>query len=749
MSVFDEDKYPDKNAASDSWKQFGDGIGKLQQESEQDLVNWRTKVWPRAYKYYECKHDRSMFQGQDTIYAAGRDYPVDKAIFRPIVPTQVEAATARLGDAIGGDNRFSFKPYVEDLETGAKKDELWGYANAVQHLVNTQLAYDVLWPHIAKLVCREAQKYGTAVMRYEWLKMTRPGYAWNQQQQSGEWLESKTGKDEVLVDGLAAYIVPIGDFFPDPAGRSINREDGSTPCGHTIERRWYRTDELASRIMAAEARNWTPEFKSGGKLDREKIVKFLKAHESEPDNSEDWLRAQQEAVGKYAGRSTQTSESRRKIRALVYCEGLPDPCYALAIGKKGGEVAILVDRDPHPNRFAPIPYALFKSIPQANELFGQAKIQWLAQIVHEINALANIRMSGVVRSVNGVWLCNNYMQIFAANLLSMPGGAIDVQNAMSLDNALKHIPVQDNAAGLHREIDELQMYFNLAWGSTDPMMGNPTASAMDATARGVLSAIEQGGVKLNSEASSLVATGMIQMARVMVGLDRQYVSRTRYVEIAGKEGADAWSLQVSPAMLQRRYRIFFSPSPIVTSPSAQAQKYINFGNLCAKAPGFPWQKFMPAAARALEIDDPDAYGGSGEHQTPQWHENAIWMATGEMPDARQTDPHAEHLDQLLTPENLAHAEQTGTQAGMRRHQLQHQNFIAQAQAAASGVPSTPGATPEPPTGAPELPPPPPPEGGPAQVPEGPPPAPGEVPIPNPSEMTGPQGMPEMGELPEE
>ena len=75
-------------------------------DSQRDL----RKRWRRAYLYFHCKHDDTMFRS--ALRATGSETPTDSSVFRPIITQQTLTATPRFRAALmaAGGELFAASP---------------------------------------------------------------------------------------------------------------------------------------------------------------------------------------------------------------------------------------------------------------------------------------------------------------------------------------------------------------------------------------------------------------------------------------------------------------------------------------------------------------------------------------------------------------------------------------------------------------------------------------------------------------
>jgi len=746
MSHFPEETYADD-------QKLAQGVFACLKASKAAYSILHNDVWPRGYKHYHNRHDPKMFQGTDVLPGPnGTEYPLDKAVFRPETYTQVEAKIWRLRGAIlAADPPFKVQACISDFEF-QDKDERDASAQSKQHLLATQWHKDIRIRKLCGPMLRDAARFGTAVLRLEWFR--RASVKWQQVPRvngevvarvpkgtprssvtwsfetakvevpsldSGRPAEIREAGPQVYEDRPRVVLVPIWNFYPDPFGRSIDGEDDSQPCRWVIELVIMPAAELASWIMATPERGWNKKFyktddEGQSVLDKDAIRAAIDKVKGGITADDDWVAQQQVAVGKRSKTGLrETPEDRQLVRLVMFWENNPDPRLVMVAGKAGGGDVFMHETDQHPARLAGIPYVLIKPIPLGNELFGLSSTEQLAGLQHEINILVNLRVCALTNAVDGITLVNNNAGIYKTSILGQPRGMVDVSGYVPLDQCLHHVDFKDPGSAVYREVDELRNSALLTGGSPDPMMGNATGSDQG-TARGLLSAVEQGTGRSQDEAEE-VGENLSVLGQKLLRLDRQHITRTRYVRIAGKKGAAAWDV-VDPSMLCDDDDVVFNTRPVETNPTVVQQSAMNFGQLCGQMPGFPTGEYLRTMAKMANMPNAEAYGTSGPDQALM--ENAEFINTGQFRNVLPTDDHPQHRMKHNTAEILAWAEAKGAQAklAMFTHDQQHQQ--------AMGMPTSldgEGGGAAPPEAQPPMAPP---EGGQPPGAAGPPPLPAEV-----------------------
>jgi len=711
MSYFDDKVYDDDGKLSAEIQQFVD-------DSKAATSVLRNEVWPRAYKYYHNIPDPSMFKGSDALPVGANKSPLDSSVFRALVHPQVENTVARLRPAIlNADPPWRCVPYIDDAEF-CDKDVLWKYAEAMQHLLHNQWHRDAKAPWLVGPALREACLYGTCVLRVEWMRRFAP--RWRQiahvdgqaypdgvpddiREKGGKrtWAFGKLTSRRPVEDRARVNIVPLWNWFPDPFGRSIDGENDTQPIRGCAEMLIIPEDGLVDWIASSPRRGWNKKFfKRSGEVNEKKLREMLEPVRGGITSDDDWIKNQQVDVGKLSadGYGT-TSANERLVRVYAWSENWPEPRYILSAGKPGAGLTLLDESGPqHPGLNAGIGYVLIKLIPLAHELYGLSKVEQIAGIQHEMNILVNLRISALSRSISGITIISTQGGLHAKDFLAQVGGFVELNGYYDPAKQAHHIDFKDPSSNVYREVDELHNDGTVAFGNTDPMMGNAGGGGgqIPDTARGLGVIVEQGTVRQTMEAED-AGLCFCQLGYKLKALDEQFITAPKYVRIAGKKGADAWDV-IDPDMIGTRVELTFDTRPVVANPALAEQKFVNFAQLWGEAPEFPRGLAMRAHAKMLRIPDAEQYGGPPVNDA-EW-ENVEFLRSGKFRGVLQADAHDFHQDVMSRAEIIQAAQTKGAEAvaSWNAHYEQHESFKQQG---AMGAGAAAGAEPPPqPPGAP-------------------------------------------------
>ena len=728
----DDSVYRDKTDAGR--KKLVMEIEQARKSAADNLKRFHNQTLKRTYFLYHSAVD--PIRWQKALATLTPDFGKDMMLTRPEPFIQTEAGVPPIAEALTSSLApFRAVPFVGARDDYAARELRIANAAAKQHLLTAQLHDELMWDANASLIARQSRRDGSCVAHLSWWTQRVPRWGvgpdikaenhFGPLDEKGnltrEWQHKTLGyktqefpegeaplQDFTLVeDGLRMRLVDLPNLFPDPRGKSFNREDGSQPCRYVVEVTELPKDEFITWILSTPRKGWeVPDGFWGWRRETQKehLNERLKKVE-EVTNEFQLVRQWQYELGQVDDTGGMSSlQDRNMIPLQLYYENGPQPWFMIVAGTGAGADLFLRQAEQHPARLVGIPYVMFKPIPKANELFGVSVIEQQSGLTHEMTLALNLYMSSFVRAINGLTVYD--IDVFSGGnkLVSSAGGAIGVQmRGREIDKIFRHYERNMPSPDFWRWMDDNRATSNLASQTPDPVMGS-SASNVGNTARGYMSAIAQGGKGLDLNAQML-GCQTAQMGRVMDAHNRQYITRERYVKKAGEEGAAAW-VAVDHRMIAEPVGIAFDVRPVVVNEALQVQNLLTLGQVAATLPpqGQGWMNggnFIRRVADKLNVAD----AGELVNAPMDWpgHENAMFLADGEFPDAKPGQNHKHHQDVhwQIAKEAVAR----GTQPQWQKHMDQHEAMkgggapgpapAAASGGASAGLPPAGGAPPSP------------------------------------------------------
>lgn len=576
-------------------------------ESKEALAPLRDVIWRRAYLFYHCRHDPSMFE------KAVRMYPLESALFMPIPFQQVETSTPRIAaGALSADPLVNFSPTLSSQES---EDEVGAlvrdYAKRMETYENNQFENDIRIRDRLPMWAREAELYGLQWLFLEWLKT----------------------KDE---DRIKVSSPSIWSVFPDPRAQSIHGECDTQPCRYIQRLLFMPVDMLWEHMIRNPKIGWQIH-------DKKKLEEFAGKYTGDDDVQ----KVMQAEVGRISGTQGQgyrpKDEGKRVIKLLDHWE--PDK-HVVIVGNRADSVPLLKQFDAQfPYKKLGLPFASICTLPLLNELFGISIVENIAGLVHQTNTLVNMRNVGLARAMSGIVLVNTMSGLSAAKMIAQPAGVWAVDGAVPLEECVKMIQYSDPTSRVYDEVDYMHQQIQLTGGGTEPSQGLGTKGVE--TARGLGYLLEQGNMRFNLKVHS-VAMSIAQLARCVLKVNQEYITEDRWTRVTGDDDKAHW-IGVGPEVLKRGYEIKVDVRPRAANPSLHVQQFINFVQIASSWPEFNRQEAIMELARLLEIPRPKRMLAKLSSDAEE--ENVFFLRTGRMPSVRPDDNHVYHLDvhKILLP----------------------------------------------------------------------------------------------------
>jgi len=640
-------------------------------------------VWPRCYRFYKMLHDPSVLQGwREAVMAMGPQHPAKKAaaIFYPLAFTAVETLIPRFVGAV-----LSREPRVELADPDAVDEERLDLLKAYEKRVQAHLAYrianDFRLRELSPLICRDACIYGTAILHVAWdyeVDFQRTYVPRKKETPVGEKWELVKEKEPKFRAGMSLKLISPYDFFPDPLADGINRTS-YFPARYVMWRRLVPVKTLWEHIRATKKkRKWRVQ-------NLKELQELAEAGNQPPRHFE------------VAAEATGESSPVPKDDVITVFEcwtSPPDPAYIIAIGRHSPKVILVETEEQHPSIRAPIPFALVKPISIPREFYGQSIVDVLGPLNDMVNALVNLRVIGLSKSVAGFTGINKDMISAGADAVLrnplrvyefIPGGT---------GKPIEYTDIPDHTTGVQAQINDIVSHAQMAAGTPEPVLG----AGGPETARGYGWAIEQSAQRFSLAAES-IAAGLRDILEIAVAIDAQYMERGRFVTIEDK--GKKYRLPLEPDMLAEPWRIIVDVDPIKTNPALQLQQWLNMLTVLLPLPDIHRHSLVRRTLELMGIKDPQEF--LKEEASDPEHENALFLARGEYPPRHPGDNDAHHIEVHQRISDKAVQMGPAAVAAHAQHIIEHK--LAMQPQAPPPMPQAPGApvgaTPE--HGAPGMP----------------------------------------------
>jgi len=655
-------------------------------ESKDAYAEKHDTIWPRCYRFYKAIHDPGVREGwREAVMAMGPQNAAKKAaaIFYPLAFTAVETLIPRFVGAV-----LSRDPTVEIAEFDYPDEKTITLLKARKDRIQAHLSYriknDFRLRAALPLICRDACVYGTAILHVAWDYRVDPRRTYQpvRVQEGGvsQWKLQKTPGTHYR-SGLRLKIISPYDFFPDPLADGLN-ETAYFPARYVIWRRIVPTKTLWAYIQATKGEG------KGWKVNSLKELRELADIGDNPQRDAE--------VGSEATGLTPPVQKKDVITVMECWTAPPDQAHIIGVGSYAPRVILVEKEEKHPTIRAPLPFALIKPLPIPREFYGQSIVDTIGPLNDMVNALVNLRVIGLTKSVSGFTGINkDLVPAGIDGVLRNPLRAYEFIPG-GTGKPVEYTDIPDHTTGIQAQINDIVAHAQMAAGTPEPVLG----AGGPETARGYGWAIEQSAQRFSLAAES-IAEGLRDLLQIALDVDVQYLDDGHFVTIVqdGKEHRVA----VEPDMLAENWRVNINVDPIKTNPALQLQQWLNMLTVLLPLPDVHKHSIARRTLELMGVDDPDKYLTVSD-EDPE-HENALFLARGEYPPRHPGDNDAHHIE--VHKRIIAEAVARGP-AAVAAHAKHIQDHMAAlgpgAGAPASGVmPMGAGAAAPPPGGAAGMP----------------------------------------------
>ena len=637
--------------------------------SKEALKPLRDARWRRAYLYYFSVHDKTMFKNAMGATGWSDGSPYKSSLFLPTVLTQVETQTPKLVlSLLANDPMFVAKPAIRSGETRTKVKAQQD-AEGVQRLLHNQCIRDIRLPQQLPGWARDAVWMGTKIVFVDWVSRTGSDWAMVPQMSrasNGEMVpngthEFREQKGVLLEDRINATGCSLWDVFPDPRGQTVRRGTGRQ-CRAITRQVILDIGDLIGWIKASPGKNWwfkTGKAAKGGRMPADsQWVAELKELQGQVKGEDNYTAIMQAEVGRLANDQGEgfmpVKQDKRLIRLLDYWEPAGGKHIIVAGHKSGKRLTLLVEDNPFVK--VGLPFIFLKPTPLDNHLYGLGVVDMIEQLVHQINALTNLHMTAVINETNPLILVDNLSGLTAAELVSQPFLAKDLDGSVKLSEAVEMISYPQ-VGGLAREEREyVRTQAQGAAGSTDfQTTGDP---GNNVTARGISQFVEQNTQRFTLQVH-MMGQGMCELGEVMHRIDQQYITKDRLERYEGDDGREDY-MTVTVEMIKHAVELEFDARPEAANPGLRAEQFLQFVSIFGQAENFDQDEAVLEAARLLGLTRPRRFLKAQKSHAEL--ENEIFRQTGQMPPVSPHDDHGEHIEinQLLIEDGTA--QQRGPEA---------------------------------------------------------------------------------------
>ncbi|KKM34716.1 hypothetical protein LCGC14_1565160 [marine sediment metagenome] len=455
--------------------------------------DWRANKesqWQKWYKLYRS-------------YAERKTWPHNVNLFIPLVWSTVESFLPRL---------VVQKPTILVESRG---DENIDAAAFHRQLLEYQWQ-ELKIPKLIEEWEKEALIYGTGIVKVGWetKKMTRK---FNSPTGEGGEVAEMIETDFVVKDRPFISLVAIENFYPEPGSPDV------------VEARFV-IERSKKTFWELEALGKELGWNMG-------VIKKLKDKQfTDTDvHGEDSAKLERETT--FGTSDSKMAKHEAKIWEFEVLEYWEDGRYCIFLTDP--EVVLKNDYNPfwHGNK----PYLRIVDNALPGEFYGVGEPEVLQSLAIELNALHNLRLENVERSVFQMFKVRIGAPITQSMTKFKPQGIIWVNQQDDIEPLFQGQP----SIALSREEDGLRTWAQIATGANDNFQGQQADKTETATGASILA--QAAASRVGMKFFQLATAGLEPLGEMLIALNEQHMKPENAISIVGPEGQA--HVKLGPAQL--------------------------------------------------------------------------------------------------------------------------------------------------------------------------------------------------------
>lgn len=497
-------------------------------------------------RFYAASSARTNIEGEwNEAYRRyrGKNTDADDEYFIPETYSVIETILPRLvGDFLNSKKSVVSVSGRESIDQDKAEtvESLTGYQF---HRARVAFKYDDF--------CRQALIYGTAIGKTFWdytakkrtrqvpvFEMVVDEYYRETPQQTG-WEEEEY--DRIIMDDPNFEVVPIYDFYVDPAATSI--EDARFCIQKKLMTR-KQIEELEDNGVY-KIPDDLPQQGSGQGDDAKQIdLDRTNARDENPT----------------------TNGIDSKFEILEYWED--------------NRVIVVADRqyilrdEKNPYDHKRIPYIAAPFSPLPFEFYGIGIPMIMGDLQDILNDLANSRLENIKLSINKMWL-RRPGSVADDQLKTRPGGVIDVNG--DLNNSIRPLEFPDVTGSSYREQQEILNAIQNVTGASDYIRGQASDTIPKQTATEVMQKTQQASNRFVYVFKMMAEQSIAKIADFFIELSKQYITEEKTIKILGNK-ANIYKT-ITPEDIDGEFDIIVSIDPMRADEQAHNNAVMNAFNM--------------------------------------------------------------------------------------------------------------------------------------------------------------------------
>lgn len=436
--------------------------------------------------------------------------------------------------------------------------------------------FDYLWcdrmkmPYNFHLWAKQCLMYGYSPAKVTWEKKSRkmkrkvPNYFMNVPLKPLLLGYVDQEEEQVLYNAPKFELIDIFDFWLDPMATCI---DDSRYC---IQRSYLTEDEIRLRAEEGLYKNINKLFEQEGTNIGENRSRRLSGI------GIDW--GIQNTKGIYT-----VDEYWEDNRLIVV-----------------GNDEVLLQDDENPFWHGKKPYVELIDQPMPFEAYSTGEVEPVEFLQYELNTLRNQRMDNVNLTLNSMWLRRRNADIADSDLVSRPGGIIDVD---SLDGDIRQVEFKHVTGESYREEQIIKSDIQNASGVFDHVRG--VSSAKEDTATEVIRLQQAAEARFYEKVMIMEYAGIQPLLYRMDGLVKQFLTENE--EIPKVTGDMVQFVEVTPDTVAGQYDYITMSSSMdsIANKQVKQQQLAMMYKLAGQDPLINRYEFLKLMFKSHDIKEVD------------------------------------------------------------------------------------------------------------------------------------------------
>jgi hypothetical protein len=452
----------------------------------------------RYYRMYRSMIEEGAIKKDENGNVIGAN------LFIPYVYNIVETVTPRVVNTM-----FASRPYIGLVSVDDKFSE---NANVMTNLLDYQLCNVQSFITIAAYCIKSALIYGTGITKQVWKLKTRKTKSRQPMVDNGITIGYNVVEKAVIdYDDPVINYVDVFDFYIDPSAASI---DEAPDCIHEYPRTMKELEGMVKNNVFPEAK-----------------LKDIKP------GAENFKTGVQQRLDDVGLSSDNIDGADDKVKIWEYWTD--DEFVMIA-----NETVVLVNEE-NPYWHHRKPFARVVDIPVPGEFYGIGEIEPVEYLQRELNTTRKQRMDNINIIINKMYKILRSANIDPDQLVSRPGGFVEVDNP----DDLTEITFTDVTQSAYNEEQVIKADMDKTDGVYDYTRGAPSNRRETATTATIMS--DSSNERFKLKILLMEQMWLVPLGKQLASLNQQYYDKDKLISLVRDN--EIFSVSVTPDLLSGEF----------------------------------------------------------------------------------------------------------------------------------------------------------------------------------------------------